>query len=343
MPVTRGRAKAVHSASATPSTAVSPMFSAGTSPPSTPDTSVVDDEDTVLKQASVKTAKTAAANNKRVREDVSEEEVETPSIKRGHKRRMVQQTAYVEIAPKKVTKVDVIALSRSRAQLRPSVQTPSHEVVPSTARRSRRASAAATVVIDDSDTVDESDVSGSEFDPTEDEGSDFEDEVDESDEEALLEIAVKQSLGTAREDKERPTGLVSAGAGSSKSRGLPKKATTASHRHGKQEAVVIELDSSSELEFEELSDVTLDESEDEPLGKGKGRGKQAMKGKGKTPVEEMFIPATKKELKKMSKEERKMEMLRRRGVAKEEAEMRAKLGRKLTYVRALDFCAVRLC
>ncbi|KAM5532664.1 hypothetical protein V8D89_013708 [Ganoderma adspersum] len=33
----------------------------------------------------------------------------------------------------------------------------------------------------------------------------------------------------------------------------------------------------------------------------------------------------------MSKEERKMEMLRRRGVAKEEAEMRAKLGRKLTY------------
>lgn len=114
MPVTRGRAKAVHSASATPSSTVSPMFSAGTSPPSTPDTSVADDEDTVLKQPSVKPTKTAATSKKRVHEDVSGEEDETPSTKKGAKRRIVQQAAYVEIATKKITKVVVTALSRSR-------------------------------------------------------------------------------------------------------------------------------------------------------------------------------------------------------------------------------------
>ncbi len=338
MPVTRGRAKAVHSASATPSTTVSPVFSAGASPPSTPDTSVADDEDTVLKQPPVKTTKTAIASKKRVLEDVSEEEVETPSSKRGAKRRMVQQSAYVEIATKKVSKVDVIALSRSRAQLRSSVQTPSHEVVPSTTRRSSRASAAATTVIDESDTIEESDDSGSEFDPTEDAALDFADDVDESDEEALLETVVKQSLRMAREDQEQAAGLVSAGAGSSKSRPPAKKTTAATRRRSKKEEIVTELDS-SDLEFEDLSDITLDESEDEPLAKSKskGKGKQAAKGKSKEPAEEMFTPATRKELKKMTKEERKTEMLRRRGVAKDEAEMRAKLGRKLTYVSNFDF------
>ena len=220
------------------------------------------------------------------------------------------------------------------------MQSPSHEAVPSTpsTRRSGRASAAAAIVVDDSDTIEESDDGGSEFDPTEDGASDFADDIDGSDEEALLATVVKQSLKTAREDQERAAGLVSAGAGSSKSRIPAKKATAVTRRRVKEEDDLIELDSLSELEFEDLSDILSDESEDEPLAKGKG--KQVAKGKGKKSTEEKFTPATKKELKKMSKEERKMEMLRRRGVAKDEAEMRAKLGRKLTYVSFLNLVSV---
>ena len=101
MPVTRRSARLDHSASTTPSTTVSNLFSAGTSSRSTPDTSVIDEDDTVLPQVEKKTKK--VATKKRVREDVSEEE--QPVTRRGAKRRMVQQAAYVEITTKKIPKV----------------------------------------------------------------------------------------------------------------------------------------------------------------------------------------------------------------------------------------------
>ena len=100
MPVTRGRAKADHSASATPTTAVSPMFSARTSTRSTPDTSNIDEDDVIP----VKGLKTSSNANgkKRVLEVESEEE---RIVSRGAKRRVVKQTAYVEVPPKKTVKV----------------------------------------------------------------------------------------------------------------------------------------------------------------------------------------------------------------------------------------------
>ncbi|TBU50560.1 SNF2 family N-terminal domain-containing protein [Dichomitus squalens] len=316
MPVTRGRAaKAAHSASATPTTTVSPGFSAGASICSTPDTSVMDEDDTILKQDIVKTTKTTIASKKRALEDASEEEAQTSSTKRGAKRRVVQQTAYVEIATMKVAKTSASEATLSRT------------------RRSSRASAAAVAIVEDSDIVDESDDSGSEFDPSEGEaGSDFADDLDESDEEALVDTVVKQSLQTAREDRERAAGLVSSGAGSSKPRAkaAASKNGGSGRRRSAKEDADIELDSLSELEYEDLFALESDESEEEPLANGKAKQAAKEKGKGKGKESEEFKHLTKQQLRKLTKEERKMYLLRRRGIAKEEAEMRVKLGRKLT-------------
>ena len=332
MPVTRGRTKAVSSASATPTTVVSPVFSGAASIRSTPDTSVMDEDDTVLKQEVTKTTKTNTVSKKRVLEDVSEAEDGTPSTKRGAKRRVVQQTAYVEIATNRVSKVNASAFLSSSAHLKLHVQTASEASLSGNRRSSRASAAAAAIVVEDSDNFDESDDSGSEFDPAEDNaGSDFADDLDESDEEALVETVVKQSLRTAREDRERAAGLVSAGAGSSKSATRAALPRAGGRRRSMKEVEVIEIDSTSELEFEELSALESDESEEEPLSKGKA--KNTTKNKGKNKEAEEPKPLTKREVRKMSKEERKMHRLRQRGLAKEEAEMRVKLGRKLTRVR----------
>lgn len=102
MPVTRGRARAVNSASATPSATVSPMFSARASARSTPDTSV-DEDGTVLKQEVRVKTKKSTITRKRVREDSSEDERKGLVNKRGAKRRAVQQSAYVEVATRQTT------------------------------------------------------------------------------------------------------------------------------------------------------------------------------------------------------------------------------------------------
>ncbi|KAI0722038.1 SNF2 family N-terminal domain-containing protein [Cerioporus squamosus] len=308
MPVTRGRTRAAHSASTTPSTTVSPMFSAGASTRSTPDTSVIDDDDdTVLKQG-IEPVK-AKTTRKRVREELSEEELEEPKTRRGAKRRVVKQSAYVEIQSKKTTK---------SASGTAAVST----------RRSTRAVAASSLVESESEPeFVESDASGSEFDPAEDVDSDFDDDVDEVDEEVMVDAAVKQSLRTVREEQDRAAGRSSAGAGSSKSRPPANKAAAmraaaAERRLAQQQGK--DIDSESDIAF--LSDSEPEESEDEPLAKGKG--KQVQKAAKPTARSKTM---TLQELKKLSKEERKMERLRRRGVAKEEAELRNKLGRKLTY------------
>lgn len=108
MAVTRRRTKTEHSVSVTPSTTVSPVFSARASTRSTPDTSVIDEDDTVLKQnVKQNVPKTrAAATRKRVRQESSDEGQPDPVTKRGAKRRMVKQSAYVEIVtPTKVTPI----------------------------------------------------------------------------------------------------------------------------------------------------------------------------------------------------------------------------------------------
>ncbi|RPD62100.1 hypothetical protein L226DRAFT_509025 [Lentinus tigrinus ALCF2SS1-7] len=314
MPVTRGRSRAAHSASTTPSTVVSPMFSAGASTRSTPDTSTIDDnddnDDKILKQL-VNTPK-AKTTKKRVRQESSSEEVEEPKTRRGAKRRVVKRTAYVEIETQQTTKKSASGTA--------SVST----------RRSSRVAAAQSIVESESESepeLVESDDSGSEFDPADDANSDLADDLDDDDEDLMVVAATTQSLLTAREERDRAAGLSSAGAGSSKSRtptnqAAALRAAAAERRLAKQQGR--DIDSESDIEF--LSDSQESQSDDEPLAKGKG--KQARKSTKPTAKSKTM---TLQQLKKLSKEERKMELLRRREVKREEAEMRKKLGRKLTH------------
>ena len=149
-------------------------------------------------------------------------------------------------------------------------------------------------------------------------------EVDESDEEAMVHAAVRQSLRTAREEQERAAGLTSAGASSSKARAPTKASQRAAAAAEKRLARAQEGDSQGDSDFVEDILSLSDDSEDEPLSKGKG------KQVAKAPVEPLGKAKhmTINELRKL----RRAENRRNNTVAKEEAELRAKLGRKLTYV-----------
>ena len=149
-------------------------------------------------------------------------------------------------------------------------------------------------------------------------------EVDESGEEAMVHAAVRQSLRTAREEQERAAGLTSAGAGSSKARAPTKAASQRAAAAEKRLARAQQGDSQGDSDFVEGILSLSDDSEDEPLSKGKG------KQVAKAPVEPLGKAKhmTINELRKL----RRAENRRNNTVAKEEAELRAKLGRKLTYV-----------
>ncbi|KAI0643640.1 SNF2 family N-terminal domain-containing protein [Trametes meyenii] len=312
MAPTRRSARKAQSVSATPSTAVSPMFSAAASPASTPETSHIDDEEQekVSSATRKQTAKRASANKKRALQDESADEVEV-FLGRVPKRRITQQNAYVEISqPKRAEN------SKSTSTL---VKT----------RSGRGASLTQQDVSDDgsSEELIESDDSGSDFAP-ENGDSDIEDDLDEDDEEVMVDAAVRQSLQTAREDQERAAGLISAGAGSSKSRPPANKAAAlraaAAERRlaREQDSEAIDLGSESEALLSES------ESEEEPLSRGKDKGK----GKGKQVAKSRQSKTmTLTEVREARKEERRQARLQRNTTAKEEAAMRKELGRKLTY------------
>ncbi|KAI0366201.1 hypothetical protein BV20DRAFT_972087 [Pilatotrama ljubarskyi] len=305
MPVTRQRARTAQSVSTTPSTAVSPMFSAGASSRTTPETSNLDEDEDDLALPDKKQAKKAstARSKKRALEDEPDEEV-APAA-RAAKRRVVQQAAYVEIALTKVTKTSEVISKPVRGG------------------RGRKASAAQDPPSSDEEIL-ESDDSGSEFDPEGDAAdTDLLDEFDEDDEEVMLDAAVRQSLQTAREEDDRATGLTSAGAGSSKSRPPTNKAAAlraaaAERRLGRAQEEIDDVEFATESE----AVPSETESEEEPLSKAKG--KQAAK-----PRQSKTMTLT--ELRKLRKEERKQARLRRNATAVEEAQMRKELGRRLTY------------
>ncbi|KAI0352754.1 hypothetical protein OH77DRAFT_756955 [Trametes cingulata] len=310
MPVTRHRVRTAQSVSTTPSTAVSPMFSAGASSRTTPETSNIDEDEEEIPLAVKKQSKKSpvAMSKKRALEDELDEELEGTPSGRAAKRRAVHQTAYVEIASAKVPKTSQ-AVSK-----------------PAKTGRSRRASTAQQEVPSSDEEILESDDSGSEFDPEGDApDSDLIDEFDEDDEEVMLDAAVRQSLQSAREEDDRAAGLISAGAGSSKSRPPANKAAAlraavAERRLARAQDKQEEEDADFGTESEAI--LSESESEEEPLSKAKG--KQAAKPtQGKT--------MTLSELRKQRREERKEARLRKSATAAEEAKMRQELGRRLTY------------
>ncbi|EIW62201.1 uncharacterized protein TRAVEDRAFT_144646 [Trametes versicolor FP-101664 SS1] len=316
MRVTRQRARTAQSASTTPSTAVSPVFSTGVSLRTTPETSNIDEEEDELILPDKKQAKkvNTRVSKKRAREDPVDEEDEELEQARASKRRITQQAVYVEIATVKAT------------QGSQSNSTPSRAV------RARKASIIQDDASSSEDDIVESDDSGSEFDPEGDAAeSDLADELDDDDEEVLLYDATQQSLQTAREDRERAAGLTSAGAGSSKARPPANKAAALRAAAAERRRAQDESSDVIDLTTEPEALLSESESDEEPLSKGKGKGKA--KGKGKQVAKP--LPQKKSmtiaELKKLKKEERKQARERRYVTAVEEAALRKELGRRLTY------------
>ncbi|KAI0637648.1 SNF2 family N-terminal domain-containing protein [Trametes polyzona] len=306
MPVTRQRTRTAQSASTTPSTAVSPVFSAGPSSRTTPETSNLDeDEAELILPIKKQDKKSSAKGKKRAREEEVVEDDQEVGSGRALKRRLTQQTAYVEIATVRTTK------------------TTEPEETPRRTGRARKVSIVPEdVSVSEEDVLLESDDSGSEFDPEGDAvDSDALDELDDEDEDVMVDAAVQQSLRTAREERDRAAGLASAGAGSSKPRASTNKAAAlraaAAERRLAQnhDVEVIELLTESEAPSES-------ESEDEPLSKSKG--KQVAKSK---PSKTMTLT----EMRKANREERRQARLNRSATAKEERALREELGRRLTY------------
>ena len=155
----------------------------------------------------------------------------------------------------------------------------------------------------------------------------------------MVSAAVTQSLRTRREEEERAAGLASAGAGSSKSRAPTNKAAAlAAAAASRRLARELQQNSDPEFEFEDVMSLSDDSGDlsgedSEPLakGKGKGKGKQAVKVRAQT----KFMTVA--ELRRQKRLERARG---RSATSKEEAEMRKRLGRKLTHVSVLtsDSC-----
>ena len=144
----------------------------------------------------------------------------------------------------------------------------------------------------------------------------------------MIEAAVGKSLRTARQEQERAAGLTTAGASSSKSRAPTNKAAALRAAAAEGRLSRTQKDDSDDVLSISSSDDDDgdDESQDEPLSKGKG--KQAIKPRNTSKPQHMTIA----ELRRMKREERRQA---RSGTAKEEAQLRKQLGRKLTHVSAL--------
>ncbi|KAI0676710.1 SNF2 family N-terminal domain-containing protein [Trametes maxima] len=316
MAPTRRSARKEQSLSATPSTAVSPVFSAAASAASTPETSHIDDEEedelpSTTQQQAAKRASTAT--KKRAHQDESSDEAEEPFSGRAPKRRITHQNAYVEISGLKVFEKTKSSSTSAKT------------------RSGRRVSVAQQDVSDDGSVEEliESDDSGSDFSP-EDGDSDFEDDLDEDDEEVMVDAAVRQSLQTAREDQERAAGLISAGAGSSKP--CPPANKAASLRAAAAERRLAREQHSEVIDYESEALLSESESEDEPLSKGKGKSQGEGQGKSKQAAKlRQSKVMTVSEMRKALREERRQARSQRNGTAAEEAAMRKNLGRKLTY------------
>ncbi|OBZ71848.1 DNA repair protein RAD16 [Grifola frondosa] len=305
MPVTRqGARRQASSASTTPSAAVSPRFGTRASARSTPNTSDVEEEahKSVAVVKSRRTTRSTTKNNKRTLESDSEIEGQaTSTSKKAAKRRLISQSAYVEIHVDKKT-ANATATTASKTRL--------------TTRATRlRVALPPQNEQDSEDNIDESDDSESEFELSDDESpleeiqeddqeeNGFGDDLAQEgfdDDEVMMDAAIKMSLDAARLQSDRKTGASSGGAGSSKShvpisRAAALRAAAAERRLAASQKEIIDVDafsSSDEFQVEALES----DDDSEPLSKGKGKGKAVNTSK---PMEE--------------------------------ADMRKKLGRKLTH------------
>ncbi|GBE79098.1 DNA repair protein [Sparassis crispa] len=351
MPRTRQRARSEVSATPnTPTTVVSPLFSARTSEQATPDTSDIDAELPKLKPT-VQTRRTTRMSTirkgtKRALESEKELDDDAPAIGKPTKRRVITKEVYVEISvPKRIAKKTTpigkqsVSGQKSRQAGRPIQETevdyeneanPAQEDVQSGEELS----------------IDESDDSGSEYQGSDDdelaqneplEASDDDDILEEgiNDEDVMMDAAIKMSLDLARtvgKAGSSSTGATLTTRSTSISKAAALRAAAAERRLGCQRTMAVEDEAPDFLasDLEESAVKSSDESEEEPLAKGKGKGKGVAR---KVTVTDTSKPKnmTIAELRQVRREQRRKAKLMRGAHSKEEADLRLKLGRKLTH------------
>ncbi|KAI0699817.1 SNF2 family N-terminal domain-containing protein [Cytidiella melzeri] len=312
------------SASATPTTARSPVFSTKTSIKSdTPETSDIDEEFIVRSQKTFTTTNSVKNGKKRAREP--ESETEASSKRPG--RVWPTKSVYVEMMPS----IYSSKKGKGKATL---VASNDDEVIPNSEDE---------LEYDEKTSIAESSESGSEFELSHEEsiaGSQDEDDItpeiklrsyaealeDEGidAEDVLMDFAVKESLQTAQNALSTANGSSSAGAGFSRSKeprnaAAALRAAAAERRasRARNEPVVVDDDEDFEDEDQAMSDL----SGEEPSAK-KSKGKK----KDKADVRSRSKVMTFVDIRKRKYEDRQAARSRKA----EERSLIEKLGRKLT-------------
>ncbi|CCM03968.1 uncharacterized protein FIBRA_06124 [Fibroporia radiculosa] len=312
MPLTRQRARNTLSTSASAATSgVSSPFSEKPSKQSTPATSVDDDvKETDTKSARNLRSINATKGKKRARES-SDEDI--PIASRATKRRSVTKTAYVEIPKQRTSGVTYKAESVV-------AEVESDDDV--------------GVRADEQFSIDESGDSGSDYEASDDdiEGeqaesvtdqeSDFHDGLTEEgidDDTVMMDAAIQLSLMTTRLDENHIAGMSSEGAGPSSLR--PPVTKAASLRAAAAERRLAREQSGGDYVPDDFSG-----SDEEPKRGGKKSALQKL-----ATVNSRKESTSYGERQKQRREKRRLDRLARGANSKEEAELRRKLGRKLTY------------
>lgn len=217
---------------------------------------------------------------------------------------------------------------------------------------------------DENVSIEESDLSGSEFQPSEDDfevgvSSEEEDDQDEyvakphkslpkqsllvmdehileseNDDEIMLDAAIRESLQTARLDNPSCNGAGSSSRASASSNPAAALRAAAAERRLARANQTRDIDDCGVLELNTLGSDAQSSSDEELLSKAKGKGKAKMPKKLATVYDttsNKFMSISQR--RKLNREQRKLAAASRRGNRKEELAMMKLLGRKLTYVR----------
>ncbi|KAF6762503.1 DNA repair protein rad16 [Ephemerocybe angulata] len=338
-----------NSSSGTPTTNPSPIFSARTSIKAESETPVTSDgEDTLLKSTiaitkSVKTVASRAVKRKLQSEELDDDDedvenaVEILSVStRASKRRVSTNRAYIEVPVKTPTP----SRSTSAAASAPAAKGKGKAKAPRTPTPEPEFDED-----DDEDkaSIEESDVSGSEFEGSDDSEAEDDDFDDDSEaEEVMLTAAIQASLKSASASTKNGEGSSSSAASPTRRSAAALRAAAAERRIARQQGLEVSFDvDDSQMEVdddESLPELNEDEesalssADDEPLASPKGKGKA--KAKGKQPAKKVTSTPkvmTMAQLRKARREENALKKDSKKMKKQEERKLALELGRPLTH------------
>ncbi|TEB29534.1 hypothetical protein FA13DRAFT_1734745 [Coprinellus micaceus] len=337
--VTRASARSLAS---TPKSNVSPIFSARTSikaESETPVTSDGEEPQTIVKtttRTSARRTTTRTSTVKRKKSDesdgeeeavnVEETEVVTTISTRASKRRVTENRAYIEVlqkAPSATSTPTPTPSAGSKGKHKAKAESDDDEPAPRAAAKGKaKAKARSPSPEDESEdgSVDESDPSGSEFEGSEDDGDDDDIEDDSEAEEIMLNEAIRKSLVQQVETN---------GEGSSSS--SPRRSAAALRAAAAERRIARRLQNpedefdvdDSQMDVDDDSELSAEESSDEEPLATKGKGK----AKGKKPAKKVMTVG---DLVKARSEERAAKRLAAKQRKADQRKLAAELGRPLT-------------